>query len=93
MAARCVCATVDGAEAARRLRSAVREATGGLTCSVGVAPSRTLAKVCSDVQKPDGQHTLPAERAALAAFLDRLPLRKLSGIGKVAGTEPLTLMS
>lgn len=75
---------VTADEAARRLRAAVREETGGLTCSVGVAPSRMLAKIASDVNKPNGQHVLPGERDAIAAFLAPLPLRKLPGVGRVA---------
>ena len=43
---------VDGTTAAERLREAVREATGGLTCSVGVAPSRVLAKVRTPLGRP-----------------------------------------
>lgn len=39
---------------AEAIRQAVREETR-LTCSVGVAPNRMLAKVCSDLHKPDGQ--------------------------------------
>ena len=75
---------VDAAEAARRLRAAVLQSTGGLTCSVGVAPSRLLAKIASDVNKPNGQHIIPSERSAVGAFLAPLPLRKLPGIGRVA---------
>jgi len=45
---------------AERVRNAVREATGGLTCSVGAAPNRTLAKICADLRKPDGQFVLPS---------------------------------
>ena len=80
----CVQHGVSGEEAAASLRAAVKVATGGLTCSVGVAPSRMLAKICSDVNKPNGQHVLPADRGAIAAFLDGTPLRRLPGIGRVA---------
>jgi DNA polymerase kappa len=44
---------------AERVRAAVRERTGGLTCSVGAAPNRPLAKICADLKKPDGQFVLP----------------------------------
>jgi DNA polymerase kappa len=52
---------------AARVRAAVRERTGGLTCSVGAAPNRTLAKICADLRKPDGQYVLPCCFPALAA--------------------------
>ena len=60
------------------------ESTGGLTCSVGIAPSRLLAKIASDVEKPNGQHIVPPDREAIKRFLAPLPPRKLPGIGRVA---------
>ncbi|MET0963312.1 MAG: DNA polymerase IV, partial [Noviherbaspirillum sp.] len=38
---------------AHRLKQAVRDATG-LSCSIGVAPNKLLAKICSELDKPDG---------------------------------------
>lgn len=49
-----------------------------------MAPSRVLAKVASDVNKPNGQHVIAAERPAITCFLATLSLRKLPGIGRVA---------
>ena len=63
-----------------RLKADVRRATGGLTCSVGVAPIKFLAKICSDINKPDGVFILRPE--SLDAFLCALPVRKLPGVGK-----------
>lgn len=63
-----------------RLKADVRKATGGLTCSVGVAPVKFLAKICSDINKPDGVYILRPE--ALDGFLCALPVRKLPGVGK-----------
>ena len=57
--------------------------TGGLTCSAGVAPNRRLAKVCSDVNKPDGQMVVANDREAVVEFVTPLPVRKVSGVGKV----------
>lgn len=71
------------ADVACELRAAIRDKTGGLTCSAGVAPTRRLAKVCSDVNKPDGQMVLAAGRRAVLDFLAELPVRKVGGIGKV----------
>ncbi|KAL3614350.1 hypothetical protein CASFOL_042424 [Castilleja foliolosa] len=69
-------------EVAEELRESVNKKTG-LTCSAGVAPNRLLAKVCSDINKPNGQFVLPNERMAVMAFISTLPVRKIGGIGKV----------
>lgn len=39
---------------ARRIKREVKEVTGGLTCSIGLAPVKFLAKIASDLNKPDG---------------------------------------
>lgn len=62
------------------IRQRVTDATGGLTCSAGVAPTRLAAKICSDTNKPNGQYIL--EPSQFEAFIARLPIRKLLGIGK-----------
>ena len=67
---------------AAEIREKVKAATGGLTCSVGGACSRRLAKVCSDFNKPDGQYILEPSREAALTFLRDLPVRKMYGIGK-----------
>ncbi len=64
-------------ELRRRVREEVR-----VTCSCGVAPNRLLAKIASDINKPDGQFVLPADADAVVAFMDALPIRKVPGIGK-----------
>ncbi|XP_010247333.1 PREDICTED: DNA polymerase kappa isoform X3 [Nelumbo nucifera] len=69
-------------EIAEELRKGVYEETG-LTCSAGVAPNRLLAKVCSDINKPNGQFILPNDRMAIMTFISSLPIRKIGGIGKV----------
>ncbi|KAL7119130.1 hypothetical protein ACP275_02G044200 [Erythranthe tilingii] len=69
-------------EVAEELRESVHKETG-LTCSAGVAPNRLLAKVCSDINKPNGQFVLPNERVAVVTFISSLPIRKIGGIGKV----------
>ncbi|KAF2320881.1 hypothetical protein GH714_031560 [Hevea brasiliensis] len=73
---------VAGGEVAEELRTRVYEETG-LTCSAGVAPNRLLAKVCSDINKPNGQFVLPNDRMAVMTFISSLPIRKIGGIGKV----------
>ncbi|KAL7199527.1 hypothetical protein ACSBR2_021745 [Camellia fascicularis] len=73
---------ITSGEIAEELRKGVYEETG-LTCSAGVAPNRLLAKVCSDINKPNGQFILPNDRMAVMTFISSLPIRKIGGIGKV----------
>ncbi|GAY48722.1 hypothetical protein CUMW_113870, partial [Citrus unshiu] len=73
---------ISGIEIAEELRTSVYE-EAGLTCSAGVAPNRLLAKVCSDINKPNGQFVLPNDRMAVMTFISSLPIRKIGGIGKV----------
>ena len=61
------------------LRRRVREELG-LPCSVGVAPNKFLAKLCSGKAKPDG--LLHLRRAEVDAFLAPLPVRDLWGVGE-----------
>jgi DNA polymerase-4 len=72
----------------RQLKAAVLAATG-LTCSVGVAPNKLLAKICSDLDKPDGITLLAA--AEVPGRIWPLPVRKINGIGPKAG-EKLALL-
>nr|QDO16285.1 DNA polymerase kappa [Lingulodinium polyedra] len=65
------------------LRRRVKERTGGLTCSAGIGPNPLLAKVCSDDNKPDGQSRIAPTREAVLEYLQDLPIRKISGVGKV----------
>ena len=50
-----------------------------LTASIGIAPSRLVAKIASDERKPDGMYTVPPGDEA--AYLGPMPVRKLPGIG------------
>ncbi|MDE2295141.1 MAG: DNA polymerase IV [Gammaproteobacteria bacterium] len=63
---------------AERLRRKVREEIG-LTASVGVAPNKLVAKIASDLRKPDGLCRIGAEE--LPHALDDLPIERLWGIG------------
>jgi DNA polymerase-4 len=66
-------------EIAERIRREVRSEVG-VTCSVGVAPNKLLAKLASRQAKPDGLVVVRDE--AVAAFLEPLPARALWGVGE-----------
>src|SRR5206468_7143901 len=66
---------------AEAVRTAVRAATS-LTCSLGVAPCKVVAKVASDARKPGGLVVVPPGREA--AFLAPLAVRRLPGVGPKA---------
>lgn len=66
---------------AARIQQAIFAATG-LTCSVGVAPNKLLAKMASEFQKPRGISVLQPEE--LATRIWPLPCRKINGIGPKA---------
>ena len=70
-------------ECIQNLRAKVEEVTKGLTCSAGVASNRLLAKVCSDMHKPNGQTLIDPNVDAMIDFVRNLPIRKIPGIGKV----------
>lgn len=65
---------------AEEIRRRIRETTQ-LTASAGVSFNKFLAKVASDINKPDGLKVITPEEAE--AFLDALPVDKFHGIGKV----------
>ncbi|RLC31237.1 MAG: DNA polymerase IV [Deltaproteobacteria bacterium] len=53
----------------------------GITCSVGVAPLKFLAKIASGMNKPDGLTVILPED--VQAFIENLPIEKVPGVGKV----------
>jgi nucleotidyltransferase/DNA polymerase involved in DNA repair len=65
---------------AQELRRAVHERCG-VTCSVGVARNRLLAKIGSEENKPDGLAVMPDDPGEIAAFLSRKPVETIWGIG------------
>jgi DNA polymerase-4 len=73
----------DGEQVGREIKRLVRERTG-LTASVGVAPNKLVAKIASDLRKPDG--LVVVRQPEINALLDPLPIRKLFGLG--AKTAP-----
>lgn len=73
----------DAVTIAKRVRADIHNELG-LTASVGVATNKFLAKVASDMNKPDGLTIVPDDPAAIRAFLAPLPAKRIFGIGKVA---------
>ncbi|TCV97257.1 DNA polymerase-4 [Luteibacter rhizovicinus] len=65
----------------RRVKEAIRERTG-LNASVGMATNKLLAKLASELSKPDG--FLRIDRHEIRGYLDPLPVGKMWTIGKVA---------
>lgn len=65
-------------ETCRRVKARVRELTG-LSCSVGLAPTKMAAKIASDLKKPDG--LVEVREAGLRAFLAPLDISRLWGLG------------
>ncbi len=66
-------------EIAKRIKHTVFEETG-LTVSAGVAPNKFVAKIASDMEKPDGLTVVPQDK--VREFLDPLPIGKMWGVGK-----------
>jgi DNA polymerase-4 len=67
-------------DVARKIKETVFKETG-LTVSAGVAPSKFVAKIASDIDKPDGLTVVHPDR--VREFLDPLPIRRMWGVGKV----------
>jgi DNA polymerase-4 len=69
-------------EIGRRIRQDIRSEVG-LAASVGVAPNKFLAKIASDLQKPDA--LVAVDPGRVQEFLDPLPIGRLWGVGRVTG--------
>ena len=67
---------------ARQMKQEIRNGTG-LTCSVGVGPSKIVAKIASDFRKPDGLTVVSPDE--VAEFLSPLQVEKIPGVGKKTG--------
>ena len=73
---------------AKQIKQRVKDITG-LTVSAGIAPSKLVAKIASDLEKPDGLVIVPP--GTEERFLEELPIGKLWGVGKVTREELLQL--
>ena len=64
---------------AQEIRARVPEVTGGLTVSIGVAPNKFLAKLASDLEKPNGLTVVDPDR--IQQWLDPMAVEKIWGVG------------
>lgn len=78
----------DSVLLAEQIKQAVREATG-LSCSIGIAPNKLLAKIGSELDKPDGITLLTMDDVSTRIW--PMAVRKINGIGPKA-TEKLAAL-
>lgn len=71
-------------EIAQELKQAVRDTTG-LSCSIGLAPNKLIAKIASELDKPDGLAIITT--AEIEGRLWPLPVRRLHGVGPKASAK------
>lgn len=69
---------------ARDIRARIKEKTG-LNASAGISINKFIAKVASDINKPNGQKTVNPEE--VEEFLEKLEIRKFHGVGKVTAEK------
>lgn len=80
---------IDSAnDIAREIRKEIFEKTG-LTASAGISINKFLAKVASDINKPNGQKTIHPDQ--VIKFLENLPIEKFYGVGKVTAAKMKSL--
>src|SRR5690606_10801592 len=69
---------------AQEIRAKIKAKTG-LNASAGISYNKFLAKIASDINKPNGQAVITPEKAT--AFLEKLPIERFYGIGKVTAEK------
>ncbi|MGK0459143.1 MAG: DNA polymerase-4 [Polaribacter sp.] len=75
-------------EIAREIRERIYKETG-LRASAGISINKFIAKVASDINKPNGQKTIHPEE--VLQFLEELPVNKFYGVGKVTAAKMYNL--
>ena len=80
--------SADSPVLAQKIKHAVFEATG-LTCSIGIAPNKLLAKICSELDKPDGITII--RMADITDKIWPLSVRKINGIGPKSANKLASL--
>src|SRR5437870_12230978 len=80
-----VSSSVRGIEQAKSLALQIKKeiASERLTCSIGIAPNKSSAKIAYDLLKPDGLTVVPS--TLVAEFLAPLPVSVIAGVGKKTG--------
>ena len=78
----------DAVSIAREIKRLIRERTG-LNASVGVAPNKLVAKIASDLEKPDGLTVVAADQ--VVEMLKPLSVKRLPGLGRKKGDELLAV--
>lgn len=82
----CDDSNTDPAEVIEQMRREIHQKTD-ITVSAGIAANTKLAKICSNMNKPNGQYVLPSDRTSIMIFMRDLPTRKVNGIGRVLERE------
>lgn len=75
-----ICLFGGAEQIGRAIKHTIKQKTG-LTASIGIAPNKLLAKLASDLDKPDGFVVIT--EANKQEILDRLPVSRIPGVGKV----------
>ncbi|KAK1826234.1 DNA/RNA polymerase [Podospora conica] len=77
---------MEPAAVVSKMRQEVHEKTR-ITISAGIAANTRIAKICSNMNKPNGQFSVPHDRTAIMDFMAGLSCRKVNGIGRVLERE------
>jgi DNA polymerase kappa len=73
-------------EVVQRMRAEILEKTK-VSVSAGIAANAKIAKIASNINKPNGQFQVPSDRQAIMEFMHELPVRKVNGVGRVFERE------